>query len=312
MKELNILHISNVELEQAVFIREELELLRTSENFRHEYLSIKVSNSKIKTYFNGVLLIRDALERTKFDIVHLHFGLMSIVYAFAIIGKKNKPKVCVTYYGSDLFNSSFQRSITLLFSSWLGSYSIAVSTGLRNYLRHNLKKMSKVIPNPVNPIFYDQAVEKYTRLKLIFTSDPLRKEKGFEFFLEVLSLLNRKGYITEVVFMKNLSRHAIKSILLEEQIILCLTSKYEGSPQIIKEALVSQTKCVCKNVGDVSSYVQFQTLKIANDPESFAEAVIDLHINKPSLDRTQLQDCFQPNGFVESLESVYREVLTYD
>jgi glycosyltransferase involved in cell wall biosynthesis len=91
---------------------------------------------------------------------------------------------------------------------------------------------------------------------IIFVSDPSRKEKNFELAKKAIHLLQKKVNVELfVVFNENgLSAETICNYMNATDALL-MTSNYEGSPNVVKEAMACNCPIVSTDVGDVSTVI---------------------------------------------------------
>ena len=83
---------------------------------------------------------------------------------------------------------------------------------------------------------------------IVFIANPSRKEKNFKLAQSAIALLNNEQIVLHTVFDKHHSE-VIKYLYAAD--LLILTSKWEGSPNIIKEAMSANCPIVATDVGDI-------------------------------------------------------------
>jgi len=118
-------------------------------------------------------------------------------------------------------------------------------------------KRAKIIPNGVDrnlfyPINSPGSSEVNLEKKILFGGDPLRVEKNYKLANEAINQLTE--FKIEVKFLKGIPYNKVPKLINEVDLIL-LTSKYEGSPNIIKEALACNKPVVSTDVGDVKDLI---------------------------------------------------------
>jgi glycosyltransferase involved in cell wall biosynthesis len=299
-----ILHISNMGVGQGIFVHEQVEALKKSQNFSHEHFSIReVKENKFLTYLLAARRIQKQINIKNPRIVHIHFGLTAIFAMLGNIFVRRKVDYVVSFYGSDLMSSKIQKFLTIISTYLLRAQLIVVSQNLKDEL-WQLSTRKYIIPNSVDTIFYDESCENSKQVNLIFPSDPNRTEKDFSFFMNIVRELQTEGFIANITIMTNMSRLQIRNCLTSNTIV-CLTSKREGSPQIIKEAIVRGVPCICRPVGDVGDYVNDYQVLTAVSVKDFKELIIQLVTAKgshaPNCDATQ----FTSNTMLKKLNEVY-------
>lgn len=229
----------------AAIVKAQGESLRRS-GHRVEYLLLKEGG--FKGYSQAYFRLRTVLKEQHHDIIHSHYLLSSIIASFA-----SGRKPVVSLMGSDVFDSSLFRSIIRILSRYRWSQTIVKSVEMKERL--GLENIH-VIPNGVDlEQFYpmDKAEARRelgwdNRLYILFGSNPERKEKNYKLAEEACSEIKDQGVV--LVPLMNIPHNRINTYLNACDLML-LTSFYEGSPNIIKEAMACNCPFVSTDVGDV-------------------------------------------------------------
>ena len=198
-------------------------------------------------YICNILRLSKYIKANRFDLVHSHFFLSSVVATLS-----HPPKLVVSLMGSDAYTSNLWNFLIKSFHKrW--DATIVKSEKMKEVL--GLDDLY-IIPNGVDfDRFY--SIEKQTaREKLgwnkkryvLFASSSGRPEKNFLLAKEAVELLNEKEI--ELVTLKDIP-HDLIVYYLNAADVLLMTSKYEGSPNIIKEAMACNCPIVSTDVGDV-------------------------------------------------------------
>jgi len=211
----------------------------------------EIKGKGLQGYLKSVPLLKDILRKDHFDVVHAHYGLSGIVASLA----GAKPLV-VTIMGSELHLSSLFLFTMKFFSKFVWKKVIVQSNRMKSILGDN----AIVLPNGVDidrfkNINPDEA-RKVTGFKtgkhIIWVSDPGRKEKNFALAKKAVDLLNRQVVSLDVV---NGIPHEKIPFYFKAADVLLLTSRWEGSPIVVKEAIASGLPVVSTDVGDVKELV---------------------------------------------------------
>lgn len=232
-----------------------------------------ISQKGLKGYYKAIWQIRKLVKQKSFDIYHAHYGLSAIAATFAGL----KP-LFSSLMGSDIKEGGLQLFLLKWFSRKRWSVTITKSNELHKTIGH---QDVKIIPNGVNmkkfaPMDSNVAKQKIGLKKdmryVLFGSDPDRSEKNFKLAKEAFSLLKSKNI--ELIVLKNIENEEVPIYLNASEVVI-LTSLWEGSPNVIKEAMACCRPIVSTNVGDVSwllEGVKGSFIAIAN-PVDFAEKI---------------------------------------
>lgn len=215
-----------------------------------EYFTIK--GKGVKGYLKNIPLLRNYINHNKFDLIHAHYSLTAFVVSLACIGKKEP--IIVSLMGSDTESSSIERYLIKIFNLFFWSKIIVKSESMA-------KKMHisnvYIIPNGINqsvfmPIDMNVAKAKLGLKKeiqyVLFAANPQRHVKNYPLAENAYKLLNNKNTELKVVFGVE---HKEMALYLNAASVVLLTSRYEGSPNIIKEAMACNRPIVSTDVGDV-------------------------------------------------------------
>jgi len=210
-----------------------------------------ISEKGVKGYLKAVKPLITTLRNSNYSAVHSHFSLSAFVTSFALIRMKNKSiKHVVSLMGSDALLKGWKRRLTRYFNNKNWSVTIVKSESMAKDL--NLKNYH-VIPNgvdvntllPCGDVAYTKGV--------LFAADPKRESKNFDLAKKAFELITDKSIKLNVIF--NVPHKEIVKAINQSECVL-LTSKWEGSPNIIKEAMACNRPIVATKVGDVPWLIQ--------------------------------------------------------
>lgn len=207
-------------------------------------------------YLRNVPAVRRRLCNGGFDVIHAHYSLCGIVASLAnfAVSKKKKRPITMSLMGSDVKGGGVWLSIIKYFVKHVWDVTIVKSEDMKNSL--GIDSVC-VIPNGVDTELFLPLDKRECRDKLgwkqntehiLFGADPAREVKNFPLAQSAFSKLALGN-----VELKTLGqvRHEEIPVFLNACDVLLLTSKWEGSPNIIKEAMACNTPIVCTDVGDV-------------------------------------------------------------
>ncbi len=214
----------------------------------------KIEGKGFVNYIRNRKRLISELKNNKYDVIHAHYSFSGIL---AAISTKKIP-IITSLMGSDVKVNNFWKIIILFFNFFCWKNTIVKAERMLQDI--NLKNVS-IIPNGVDfdkfkPIEAKDAKEtvlfNQDVKKIIFVSDPFRKEKNFELANKAVELVQVKENVELFVvhFDHVLSAESICNYMNAADALL-LTSFYEGSPNVIKEAMACNCPIVSTNVGDV-------------------------------------------------------------
>jgi glycosyltransferase involved in cell wall biosynthesis len=224
-----------------------------------EYYGIK--GHGLKGYFRNIFLLRRFTKLSKPDIIHAHYGLSAIVAFLARRGKK----LVVSFMGSDVLGSEDINWV----NNFISKVSIIINKFLAKFSYHHiivkseemLQKFSKsynvsLIPNgiDINDFYFTGKKEAREELKLnaeekivLFISNPERPEKNYNLALAAIKL---SDYKISMIPIFNISSDRLKYYYSAADVLI-MTSLYEGSPNVVKEAMACDCPVVATDVGNV-------------------------------------------------------------
>ena len=219
-----------------------------SEGVQIDYFSIK--GKGIKGYLRNIKPLRQYLCTHTYDAIHAHYSLSAFVASLA----GAKPLI-VSLMGSDVKAAGWYKFIIRLFARLFRWKAIIVKS---NDMYRDLGiKRAVVIPNGVNMDRFKpmDKTECRKRLKwkeergkkhVLFPANAARPEKDFALAEAACALL------------ENVELHAFENTPNTETPYwynaadaVLMTSKWEGSPNAIKEAMACSRPIVATNVGDI-------------------------------------------------------------
>ncbi len=206
----------------------------------------------ISGYLSNIRKIRKCIRNEDPDIIHAHYSFSGYAARLAAGGKP----VVVSLMGSDLANNGIYRFLTSFFCKYLWDRTIVKSEWMapRTGCRHTV-----VIPNGVDlnrfvPMDNRLALKKKLGLSpdrkhIFFFADPVRRSKNFELAQKAVKQLS--GEDIELVVRHDVPHGDMPELINAADAVL-LTSRWEGSPNIVKEAMACNCPVVATNVGDIA------------------------------------------------------------
>lgn len=200
-------------------------------------------------YLLSIIPLINTIKKEKPNRIHSHYSLSAFVSTVALFFVRSKIKHVVSLMGSDAQSKGWKKYLIRLFQKKYWSHTIVKSESMALQLDLN---DYNVIPNGVdlNKIKPIDKIDSKNLNTVIFVADPSRYSKNFPLAqksIDIAKLSNQKiNFLTKFNML-----HKDVVELLNSSSCLLLTSRWEGSPNIVKEAMACNLPIVSTNVGDV-------------------------------------------------------------
>jgi teichuronic acid biosynthesis glycosyltransferase TuaC len=239
----------------GTFVKDQVEDLRKA-GVEIDVLFINGRKSKLN-YPLGVLRFWAQLSKKRYDLVHAHYALSGIIARLQFL-----YPVITTYHGVEVLPTHRNRWLTAL-SRWAAKMMdrvIVVAQAEKDIL-DSPKVM--VIPCAVDFNMFQPVPLPEARSRLGLAPDkPLvlwagehwRHQKRFDLVQEAMAVLKQRCPEVELVLVSG-QPHETIPLYMSACDVLVLTSRYEGSPMVIKEAMLCNLPIVSTKVGDVPDVI---------------------------------------------------------
>ena len=267
-----------------------------------EVIRYGVTRKGIVGYLRELPALCRVIRAESPDIIHAHYGLCGL-----LANLQRRIPVVTTYHGSDINNPSILRFSKIAIR--LSAYNIFVSK--RNIAIAKPKSKYELLPCGVN-LTDDQLTTRTDARKALGIADDAKivlfagafdnaikdPELAKETVLEVKRILSlsledvdSSEMLSKLSLNKNTSSQDLELELVELKgfnrsqvnLMMCavncllMTSKTEGSPQVIKEAMACGCPIVSVDVGDVAertSGVEGCYVVPSREPKDIAQALL--------------------------------------
>jgi len=212
-----------------------------------EFFPIK--GKGMKGYIKNILLLRKFLVNNKFDIVHAHYSLTAFVASLA-----GATPLIVSLMGGDIKTAGFRLIVIAIFKYLFWDITIIKSPDMNTKLFKNLI----ILPNGVDIKSFkqqpkDECLDKLgwdpDKKHILFASKRSRPEKNFSLAKAAVEQLNDSDLTLH--YLEGIDNVMMPYWYGASDVVL-LTSHYEGSPNVIKEAMACNCPIVSTDVGDIS------------------------------------------------------------
>lgn len=255
----------------APFIAEQVDAMRHAGVECDYYL---VQGKGLRGYLRNHVPLQEKIQSFQPDIIHAHYGLCGL-----LANLQRKVPVITTFHGSDI-NCWWLRPFSLL-AHWRSAHSIFVSDSLRRKLRVSRNRCT-VLPCGVDTGLFQPCDRQAARRQLLLPPDqPLALFAGtYDDSVKDVALaraaLQHQPQV-RLVEPRGYSREQM-ALLFSAVDLLLVTSRSEGSPQVVKEALACNCPVVSVDVGDVAR--QIADINgcsiVARRPETIADGITNV------------------------------------
>jgi glycosyltransferase involved in cell wall biosynthesis len=239
-------------------------------------------------YATGLLRVKRLARRGAFDLVHAHYGLCGFICSFQAL-----PLV-VSYWGDDLLGTPNGRGgltpksrVTVLLSRVAARRADGInceSEEMRRRLPGSIdREIIHVIPNGVNTNVFFPGSREAARQRLgitgserliLFPNTPTERRKRLDLAEAAMRLLLAAGIPGRLWIVQGVRPNDMPDYYRAADCLL-LTSDWEGSPNVVKEAICCELPVVSVDAGDVRWLLGLTegSVLVERDPLAIAEGL---------------------------------------
>ena len=289
-------------------------------------VSVEFVNGRIGVweYARGARRVRLRIRREGFDLVHAHYGLAGLLCAIQPL-----PLV-VSFCGDDLLGTPNARGGLTVKSRIIRQLSYVVarradaiickSGEMRRALPRALDRArAKVIPNGVDLRRFSPgdrvAARQSLRLDpaqrlILFPNTPWERRKRTDLAEAAVATLVAKGVPARLWVVQGVNPTDIPRYFQAADCLL-LTSDWEGSPNVVKEAICCDLPVVSVNVGDVGAWIEMTPgcRLVERDPRAIAHGLEDVLAGPRRVDGSAVRRQVALEDIAQRVISVYQEVV---
>jgi glycosyltransferase involved in cell wall biosynthesis len=305
------------------FIRLQGESLR---NAGVEVEFFPIEGKGLRGYVGCLPRLRWAMKTGRFDLVHAHFVFSGLAVLFA---KPRGLPLVQSFMGDDLNGTwdghgreKLPSRVIRRLSGFLAPRVQGIvlkSEPMRGRLRPEDRPRARVIPNGVDLGRFRPLDKEACRQELglpceariiLFLGDPHNEGKSFWLLRRASEILDSLGE-THFLVTPYPVAHGVVPVHLNAADVLVLCSDWEGSPNVVKEAMACNTPIVATDVGDVRGVIAgtSRCRLVGRSPESLAEGLREALSGEGRSDGRARVGHLSLQAIAARLLEFYREVL---
>jgi glycosyltransferase involved in cell wall biosynthesis len=236
-----------------VFIKEQADALEKNLNIEIEHLLIKKGG--VSGCIKALSQLVKYSGKNNIDIIHVHYGLWAMI---AVVHKHiwlKRYKIIITFHGSDIFKP-FERRFSVL-ASHFAEHNILVSGRMSRYFKNNYSIVPCGIDTDIELVHRDKTRKENgwseNDFVILFSSNFKRQVKDPDFAFRVVKSFSAiSSRPVQFIEMTGYTREQVTALMQAADVLL-MCSISEGSPQVIKEAVLNGLPVISNDVGDVRS-----------------------------------------------------------
>lgn len=209
-------------------------------------------------YLRCIKQLKNKISENEYDIFHCHHAFSAAIAVLFLRLNRNLP-VVISFQNDPAHEAKFNlfKLLSTRSAAWIFKNNSIYAVPPKGYY----------LPNGVNidffkPISRIEACKKLNldpskRYILFVSSNIIRKQKRYDKFFSVLSLLKSQYGLNDIeeLQMINVKRELVPYYFNAASLHL-LTSDFEGSPNSVKEAMACNISVVSTNVGNVDDLLK--------------------------------------------------------
>jgi glycosyltransferase involved in cell wall biosynthesis len=299
---------------QGIFVSEQIDALRTICDTQVDVITVNGFASRT-AYLRSATEVLRRLRNSRYDVVHYHFGLTA--WSAVLVRLLSRARIVVTLHGSDVLGGRLTRLISRVAARFAHA-CIAVS----DEIAHEIKAVNSrcvTIPCGVNDALFkpgERAEDANIPRIVVFPSNASRQEKDYPLFQRVMAIVKQRSRVPIAErHIDGLDRESVCRLLQGADAML-MTSRREGSPQSVKEAMACGLPVISVDVGDVAhllANVSGCYVTTSREPDELATSLIQV---LEAGERTDGPKHLASRGYLstqvaERVHAVYLEVLSH-
>lgn len=258
---------SGTQNKTSAYIKEQVDSL-ISLGLEINYFTI--TKKGVKGYLSHLPKLYKKIKEFKPDVIHAHYGISGL---FANL--QRKIPVITSFHGSDVYNP--KNLMLSKIAYYLSKDTIFVSSKLKT--KFGVKRGNIITCGVDMRLFKPASSISKRESFILFSGSVNNKVKNYPLAKEGVKLFNSQFVKSDLHFtlteLKDKSRKEVVHLMNTAQLLL-ITSIYEGSSQVLKEAMACNCPVVTTNVGSVRDLITKKSkagIIVEPFPESIANGI---------------------------------------
>ena len=286
------------------------EQARVLKGYGAEIHFFRIEGKGLMSYLSAIGKLRHYVDEHSFDLVHAHYGLSGMVARLS-----GAHPLVVSLMGSDVFGAWWLRLGVRIFTKFFWPLTIVKSEEMA--AKVGVRKV-KIIPNGVDMELFREMPKTEARQELemglnssfvvLWPANPAREVKNASLAQTAMERVEHSPCELKMVFDRPTE---MMPLYYNAADVVLLTSKWEGSPNVVKEALACNTPVVSTPVGDVKKWLKkLEGCAICAPEPGEIAAGIDKALNhKGRINGRERIKELDNRNIIKRLFSVYAEVM---
>ena len=294
--------------------------------------------------YNNIRLFKRYIKKFgKPDLIHAHNIFYSGLVASKIGKKFNIPFIITEHDSAFLMKSYSKRKLKTASNVYLNASKIlAVSTSLKLAIKSiNPNHKVSVVPNIINPIFFDRPIKsnkikKNDSTKFLAIGN-LNKNKGHILLINSFSIISKQNIFLEIIgdgperenILKKINQLGLQNKIkllgklkpveiyykLLESDCLVHSSYYETFGIVLIESLATGTPIICTKSGGPEDIFEkgVGLLVDKGDPNKLSNAILNFLQNKNLFNKSFIRKNtfkkFSPKSISLNLKNIYSSII---
>ena len=318
---MNILFVSSGNKKQGIspIIKKQGESI-SKKNHKIDFFAIK--GKGMIGYAWNIILLSKKIKSKKYDVIHAHFGLCAIVCYLSQFLKFKKTPFVISLMGSDVLSPEKEnpllKRLIRKYVFWVvknkTDHVIVKTEELYNLI--NVPNKTSIIPNgvdfnqfkPLDKSKMQHELEWDKEHKhILFAANPELPVKNYNLTKKAIEKIKTQPIVLH--HLVNINHDDIPKYMNASDVIV-LSSLFEGSPNVIKEAMACNRPIVSTNIGDVELILKNVKgcFLAENTIEDFSEKILEaIKFDQATKGRGHIEH-LKDDEIAEKIISIYSQI----